>query len=279
MTNVTDEQLGKLARQQADLFRRVREGSLDVHQASKGIQGVIEGKYPRGILIASSHQEYEDATQKFYPARDYGRYDQYLHSLDDQLQLLRDLNQRMPRKLRVPDAWLDLDIDSEHSQGVEDLEFFYVHLDTLEATWAFNQKLVELTQPSIRDSGFRKGAADMRLHSSAHQYAPGIHRVRINLVDNWEPKKGRNIDQVRHRTTRELAAVEPIGAYALQDPRLYQSQDGENLPHFDMAGLEQGVGFARVPYSRWGRISRWVYFGADLSDFVARFYAAPSRVA
>src|SRR3989338_475681 len=45
MTNVTDEQLGKLARQQADLFRRVREGSLDPASVTRGLQEVIAGKY------------------------------------------------------------------------------------------------------------------------------------------------------------------------------------------------------------------------------------------
>lgn len=59
MTHVTDEELGKLSRQWHDLFRRVREGSLDVEMASVGLQGVIEGKYPHGLLIAESHQEYE----------------------------------------------------------------------------------------------------------------------------------------------------------------------------------------------------------------------------
>lgn len=45
MTHVTDEQLGKIAREQADLFRRVREGSLDVDYTSRGLQDIIEGKY------------------------------------------------------------------------------------------------------------------------------------------------------------------------------------------------------------------------------------------
>ena len=45
MTHVTDEQLGKIAREQADLFRRVREGSLDADYASRGLQDIIEGKY------------------------------------------------------------------------------------------------------------------------------------------------------------------------------------------------------------------------------------------
>lgn len=46
MTHVTDEQLGKLARQQADLFRRVREDSIDVNYASSCVQRIIEQKLP-----------------------------------------------------------------------------------------------------------------------------------------------------------------------------------------------------------------------------------------
>jgi len=183
----------------------------------------------------------------------------------------------MPRKLRVSDAWFDLDTTSQHVQGVEDLEFFYVQLGTLEATWAFNQKLVALTQPAIYDSGFARDARSMRLHRTAHQYESGIHRVRINLVDNWDPEKGRTVDAVRVRTTQELAAVEPVGAYGLQDPQLYQSQDGVNLPYFDCAGLEQGVGFRRVPYSLWDGFFREVFFSHSAGHVVG-LYAAPSLV-
>ncbi len=59
MTHVTDEELGKISRQWNDLFRRVRDGSLDVYMVSEGLQGVIEGRYPHGMRIASAHQEYE----------------------------------------------------------------------------------------------------------------------------------------------------------------------------------------------------------------------------
>ena len=209
---------------------------------------------------------------------DYSKYTPYLHSLGDQLQLLRDLNRQMPRKLRVSDAWLDLDTASQHVQGVEDLEVFYVQLGTLEATWAFNRELVRLTQPAIYDSGFARDARSMRLHHTAHRYEPGIHRVWINLVDNWDPEKGRTVDAVRARTVRELAAVEAVGAYGLQDPRLYQSQDGVNLPRFDCAGLEQGDGFRHVPFSLWSEFDRKVYFNSLSAGHVSWRYAAPSRV-
>jgi len=51
MTYVADEQLGKIARQQADLFRRVHEGSLDVEYVSRGLQHIIERKYPGNAYL------------------------------------------------------------------------------------------------------------------------------------------------------------------------------------------------------------------------------------
>jgi len=51
MTRVADEQLGKLARQQADLFRRVREGSLDPDYVLRRLQEIIEIK-PSGLRTA-----------------------------------------------------------------------------------------------------------------------------------------------------------------------------------------------------------------------------------
>ncbi|MBI1984888.1 MAG: hypothetical protein HYS60_02125 [Candidatus Wildermuthbacteria bacterium] len=41
---VTDETLGRVARQQHDLFRRVRDGTLDPGEISRGLQALIEGR-------------------------------------------------------------------------------------------------------------------------------------------------------------------------------------------------------------------------------------------
>ena len=187
-TYVTDESLGRLARQQCDLFRRVREGTLSVDAVSAGLQALIEG---RAAPVSSVKQ--------LYPTRDYSRYSPYLHSLANQLELLRDLNRRMPKRLRVSDERFIQDTPTGHDQRVENLEFFFVVLDSPEQTWAYNQKLVELTQPVIWDSGFDRSTRSMRLHRTARRYEPGVHRIRINLVDNWDPQKGRTIDQVRDR--------------------------------------------------------------------------------
>ncbi len=235
------------------------------------------------LMVAALRVEFAQP-ERYYPACDYNRYDQYLHSLTDQLELLKDLNKRMPRDLRIPKGWFDLNPTSVHVQTVEDLESFHVEFDTLEKTWAFAQKLVELTQPAIYDSGFDRDANSMRRNIYAARWygKPGLYDVRINLVDHWDPDKGRSVIQVRDRArgiSQELAATEAIEAYGLQDPRLYQSQDGENLPYFDCAALEQGDGFRPAPYSIWDGIYREVYFGSFSAGYVDRNYAAPSLFA
>lgn len=47
---VVDETLGRIARAQNDLFRRVREGTLDPETVSRGLQALIEGRFD-GISI------------------------------------------------------------------------------------------------------------------------------------------------------------------------------------------------------------------------------------
>jgi hypothetical protein len=42
---VADEQLGRLARKQNDLFRRVREGTLDPESVLRALQRIIEGNF------------------------------------------------------------------------------------------------------------------------------------------------------------------------------------------------------------------------------------------
>jgi len=44
-TQVADAVLGKIARQYNDLFRRVREGTLEPEGVSNGLQALIEGKF------------------------------------------------------------------------------------------------------------------------------------------------------------------------------------------------------------------------------------------
>lgn len=221
-----------------------------------------------------------DALQPTPSVRSFTRFASLLYSLDEQKALLLRLNGQLPKEQRFPASWLTkLDTTSDHVQSVEDLEFFFVVLSTLEKTWNFNQKLIELTQPEIWDSGFGKDETHLRLDPNAVAYKSGIHRIRINLVDNWLPESGRSVDQVRFHASaggKKLAGIEVIGAYGLQDPKLLQSQDGETLPYCDLAGLQQGDGFARVPSFDWDRGDRRARFRSWRSDGVDADYAAPS---
>lgn len=269
MTNVTDEILGKFARQQSDLFRRIREGSVDYDYAARGLQDIMEGKFVPVV---------NQTPPLAYPARDFSRYDSYLLSLDDQLQRLKGLNKKLPKKLQVAARSLDLDTDTDHIQSVEDMEIFFIVLDTLEKTLAVNWEIIKLTQPAVSRSDFETDVANLRLGPNTRWYEPGIHRVRINLVDNWSPDGGRNIEQVRNRvagTNTLLASVEPIGAYGLHD-ELFQQQDGENLPYVDLAGLQQGRGFGGVPSFGWDPIHRKAYLISWGSGTVDQECAAPS---
>ena len=221
-----------------------------------------------------------DALQPTPSVRSFNQFESLLYSLDEQKELLLRLNEQLPKEQRFPASWLTkLDTTSNHVQSVEDLEFFFVVFSTLEKTWDFNRKLIELTQPRTWDSGFGKDETQMRLDPNAVVYEPGIHRVRINLVDNWLPERGRSVDQVRFHASeggKKLAGIEVIGAYGLQDPKLLRSQDGEALPYCDLAGLQQGVGFAQVPFFLWNRSYREAFFDSWRSDNVDANFAAPS---
>ncbi len=207
-----------------------------------------------------------------------------LYPLHKQQELLLRLNMQMPKGLQVPTSWIkSLDATTDHVQSVQDLECFYVVRSTLEETWNFNQKLIELTQPVTQDSGFCKDDSQLQLHKSAWGYTAGIYRVRINLVDNWSPDKERSVDDVRRNaatTGKLLAGIEAVGAYGLQDPALFQSQDGKTLPYCDLAGLQQGDGFAQVPdFSLWWwSLGREARFGVRQSDEVTTGRSAPSLV-
>ncbi|MBI4268340.1 hypothetical protein HY627_00715 [Candidatus Uhrbacteria bacterium] len=51
---VADDTLGRLARRQADLFRRVAEGTVDADQAMDGLQLIIEGKFASNLEMGDT---------------------------------------------------------------------------------------------------------------------------------------------------------------------------------------------------------------------------------
>lgn len=193
----------------------------------------------------------------------------------------------MPKGMRVPDSWLkNLDTASDHVQSVEDLEFFFVvPTGALKKVIEYQVRLMKLTQPNIwRSSDFDNEINGAYLDDTAdkNMFAkPGVYRRRINLVSYWDPKNGSSVDSARSQATEssiKLAGLSAVGAYALQDPELYQKQDGNNLPYFDIAEIRSGVGGRKAFYSNWRSDDRKACFYSCSSGAVDRSYARPSFV-
>ena len=182
--------------------------------------------------------------QRHYPHYDFSWSEQYLRPLDQQLDNLRKLNSLMGSQ-QVPDNWFDnVDTSSNHMQKIDDLEHWYVQCTTPRETLRYNLGLLEFEQGFILDErGLLHDSEDMELQfcSSAMRRASGLYRVRTNLVDNWDPEKGRSNNVIGKRAIYEcqqLATFEPLAAYALQDPGLFPRQDFMPLPYIDLAGVK-----------------------------------------
>ena len=265
--NVND--LFSLVARQNEVIRRVKNGGLSMEAALRGTQSIIEGKSSDVVV---------DNFLQFAPL---------LRTLGEQQKTLKALNKKMPKSVRVPDSWIDtLDTNSDHVQMFESLEtFFVVPTGTLKDTINFQVKLLELTQPAIYrssnfdneiDGAYLDDTADKSMYST-----PGIYRVRINLAAYWDKKNANSVDNARNQayaSSINLAGLVAVGAYALQDPKLYQSQDGENLPYFDIAELRSGDGGSEAFCSFWYSDVRKAYFDSYGTGFVARDYARPSFV-
>jgi len=266
--NLTPEQLASLNARQAEVFKRVCNGGLDINDALTGTQAILDKLLPL-------------KQDKF------SQFAHLLRPLSDQAESLRNLNKQMPKGMRVPDSWLEaLDTASDHVQSIEDLEFFFVvPTGALKKVIEYQVKLVKLTQPGIwRSSSFDSEVDGAYLDDTAAKgmfLKPGVYRRRINLVSYWDPKNGSSVDSAREKALASgtlLAGLAAIGAYALQDFELYQKQDGENLPYFDIAELRSGGGGSWAVYSHWRSDVRRVSFRSCRSGSVYQNYARPSFV-
>lgn len=211
----------------------------------------------------------------------FAQYKQHLNSLAEQKALLVAFNSQAG-DLAVPSRWLEvLSTSSRHTQSLENLEVFVVWCGTLERTLRYAMALMKFSQGKIWDSGFDKSVDRMRLHERAFAYDEvGVYRVRVNLVDNWNPEKSRSVrdvyDLAAAKPDHLMTSVEGVFAYALQKRELIRLQDGTNLPYTDCPGIQQGDGFAQAVYFSWHRINEEVYFGSyDAGDAYA-YYSAPS---
>lgn len=170
-------------------------------------------------------------------------YSSDLYSLEEQKEILLRLNEQLPAEQQVPTAWITgLVTTSDHVQSVNDLEFFFVVPGTLEETWRFNRALILASCPELHKD-YRGDDKIVRLDFSGANYEPGIHRVRINLVDGWVPGNdlGPSAEEARHKARcaeKKLAGAEVLGAYALHPKLPALMSGGYDLPGCNLAGLQ-----------------------------------------
>ncbi|MDR0397892.1 MAG: hypothetical protein LBH36_01775 [Candidatus Nomurabacteria bacterium] len=192
---------------------------------------------------------------------------------------------------------LDRVVDDGAPQTITNCKVVVVWLGSLRTTVHFYQDMVgqRQTAAGARENSYvshygplRCGPLRMELDETAYQgYGdePGVFIVsRLNLLDNWDPESGSSVVQARANARAKraageeyyLASIEALALYAVADPNFYRSQDGRNLPYYDLAGIRSGDDLDEAPYSRWNAVYRQVSFISYEADGVGSYYAGPS---
>jgi hypothetical protein len=206
-----------------------------------------------------------------------------LSSLDDQFQRIREFNHEFWGNALPPAALDNVDTATDHVQSVDDLEVLHVELGSPATTLDLWWTVIAQTQPrSSRWLGAVLDDEHLRLAESAAHYAPGIHRVRINLVANWCPATGRTVAQARAQARSRgqwLAHSEALAAFGLH-PALLERVDGDALPFVDLAGFELRVpgdsSWNLCPSVYWPRGGRRVDMDVYFADGIGYDWAAPT---
>ena len=219
MTNVTDEILGKLARQQNDLFRRVREGTLDSNVVSAGLQQIIEGKFASCDPVVSSVNQpswHRTPAQQLARAR----------------QLWPDVV--------LPEPPVDFVPRSK-------TEVLLLHVPL-----SFDQLWEAITPPA----GYSKWRSDYVLAGKL-RLAPGVPTRTTAVWLGFDPEHGKGERPDQLWGNPELAASEVLSA-VIQFPDWPLSWfNGASAPNLSGFQLEYSGKWLRVPYlGRWGDFRR-----------------------
>jgi hypothetical protein len=222
-------------------------------------------------LIKNPHlaQSMLEAAQAQLRSEWFDHHDKYLLDLEDQLELIKDLNDQIDDPAsRIPWEWLGKVADTSLStpQHVYDLETFFV-IDTRSQDRTFR-----LNEALFRASGVELDRKFDLLGFNPRGMAyptSGIHRVRLNLVNNWKPQPKRGISaadaRLRYLPSDDvnvpvLAGMEVVTAYALQPGLLPRQSVKNNLPGCVLAGMEFGPFHLDVPHFAWNEKDEKVNF-------------------
>ena len=259
----TVQDLENLDKRITEIKKRVYKGSLDPKGAYDALQPIIEGKFP---LVSDP----------------FGNYTGMLLSLDQQFALLREYNEKYWGGKITEEQFAAVNTDSDHTQRVEDLEILYVEFGSPKETFENWIAVIKGENPRFWRGGSLNDGYDIRLFNrNVQKYSPGIHRIHINLVVDWNPENGNSVDASRSRvkgTKENLAHGEVFAAYALHT-ELLQATDGTNLPYFDAPGYEvkpSGVSEWRVaPYGDWSAGGGRAGVNSSRADDRGQDFAAP----
>lgn len=251
--------------QLAELIRRFGADQLDIPRATPLLQAIMTDQYDNVQFVDS-----------------FVRYQPMLLSLEAQLTLLREYNEKYWDGVITEDMFAAVDTTSDHVQRVENLEILYVQFGTDKETFENWVAVIKGEQPNFwRGDSLAKGYDIRRLAVNTRQYTLGIFRVHINLAAHWESKNGRSVDNVREQvkgTPEQLAHGEVFAAYALHT-ELLQATDGTNLPYFDSAGYEvmaSGDGkWRNAPCGDWDAGYRRARVDSRWTDDRRQDFAAP----
>jgi hypothetical protein len=207
-----------------EIIKRVANGSLEVADASRALQELVDGHLPWH--------------NRFAP------YNGILLDLKEQQRRLLELD-RVYWSGRFATQIKALDTAGSYDQRVDVLRVFHVAgrtpQDTVNNIW---WPVILGTWPNAyRWEELKTDPDHLAQAPNTRHYAPGVHLVRLNLVAHWDPEHSHTIEQVRARALQNgelLAHGEVLSAYGLHT-HLLGLLDGKNLPYADMAGYRANV--------------------------------------
>lgn len=246
---VADARLGKIARQQHDLFRRVREGVLNPSLVSRQLQDIIEGRSIQDVVALFTPPERQvERVRAWNTAANWGFTEQDF------------------AKLGEPPAWPEgrlvaivLDIQLETSQR------------TFEEAW----DIIEGVHPnSWRWDQIQADEEHLRLYPGCSHQRNLSWRV-IDLGANRDRKP----QDVRSEMKPELLPHSALLWAAALHPNWVQAMNGNDVPFVFLAGYQLTIPgyqpWAHVPRLNWARMSREVWLNALFAGLRSPSWGVP----
>lgn len=252
-TKVTDEVLGKTARQLVDWFERIRKGSLNPEELYQVVKPLLEK----------------------------GKWGEFFISPSDQLALVRQRNKERGWGFTEDDfTSLREDVPAWPEEKLCAV-VLDVSLDTIQRTfeqgWHFTAKAQEeLGAGKWRWDEIKSDSKHLRFLQGI-EFQPNTLQWRVvDLGANWDKKNGIRPKDVRNPKNSPHSAILWAASYF---PKWIQAMDGVNIPYVWIPGYELTIPvygpWSNVPCLFWHRGTRKVRLYARSSGNADPFWAVP----